>query len=112
MSVFRDELAKDIDIEFLDLESFGEEHTIGAATEPITCVIDGDINAADKKGAGNSVTEATHVLYARESDIKRRVEGDQLIIDGVIYTVVDWRVDEGMHRVSLRSPRSYVGRQR
>lgn len=111
MSVFRDELARDIDLEFLDLEAFGEEHIVGGGAEAISCVIDEDINAANGKAAGLNVTDATCVLYARVSDVPRKDAGDQLVIDGTIYTVVDWRVDEGLNRVALRSGHAFVGRR-
>lgn len=104
-SAFRDQLAGDIVNVFLDLDFFGELHCV--EHRMIKVVLDEDINrqAARANELGTSMTG--FVLFCRESDIDRQLEGTQLEIDGRLYTVEDWRTDEGMHRVSLSMRASY-----
>lgn len=109
MSAFRDQLAVDVVETFLDPEFFGESHSIGLDGKTVTCVIEQDTKADGGEAARMGIASSTCTLYARESDIPRQKQGSQLVIDNVIYTVVDWRLDEGMHRVSLKSPTASVG---
>lgn len=105
MSVFREMLAADIENEFLDLDYFGEEHTV--AGKPITCVVDEDIYRDSANGSEYGITGTGKVLYMRESDIQRQLEGTTLELDGCLYTIVSWRVDEGMSRVVITMPTSW-----
>lgn len=125
MSRFQDDVRTDIVNEFLDNDFFAERHVVNvngrrsavakddeSETETgeqpkISCVIDDDVRKADPRFTSLGVQDCDCVLYAREKDIPRGHAGDHITIDGLFYTVVQWRIDMGMHRVSLTGPQSY-----
>lgn len=100
---FRLGLAHDILNVFLDLEFFGETHYING--HPAKVVIDEDIQKAGFKGYGVNVD--SFLLFVRESDLDRPSEGDQVDIDGRLYTVETCRLDEGLFEIVLRRPTAY-----
>ena len=100
---FRQSLAADIISVFLDLEFFGETHFVNG--HPVKVVIDEDIQKAGFKGYGVNVD--SFLLFARESDLDRPTEGDQVDIDGRLYTVETCRLDEGLFEIVLRRPTAY-----
>lgn len=104
-SAFRDQLSGDLVSVFLDLEFFGELHHVGGRM--IRCVIDEDINHESKVAREFGITDTGFVMFARETDVERLNQGAQLEIDGRIYTVIDWRVDEGLSRVTLSRLTAY-----
>lgn len=107
MSTFHDLVASDIENEFFDLDIFGETHEFGSRRKSIICVIDEDVFANAVNAGDLGLTAGNCVLYAKETDIDRQTEGTNIEIDGRIYTVVDWRVDMGVHRVTLTRPQTY-----
>lgn len=109
MSLFHEMVAADIEQSFLDLDIFGEMHVIDDAKEPVQCVLDADQSNAMSEGGDLGIYQRQIVLYVREEDAKRKAEGQTLSIDGRIYTILQWRTDMGMHRVSLFSPRPMWG---
>lgn len=96
---FKDEILKDIDNVFLDLEEFGEEHTIDG--ESVVCMFDDDALKIRSGSNELSVSESSLLLFAKESDLPRKVVGDDLIIDGRIYIVDDWKVNLGIAEIAL-----------
>lgn len=95
----KDEILSDIDNVFLNLEEFGEEHTIDG--KKVVCVFDDD--ALKMRSGSNelSVSESSLLLFAKVSDLPRKVVGDDLLIDGRIYIVDDWKVNLGMAEIAL-----------
>lgn len=106
---FKDDVAQDIMREFLNLDEFAEIHEYGPNNKPIKCVFDEDILTESTDAGDLSVTRSTFTLYAREEDIERQTEGTNIQIDGRLYTVINWRVDMGVHRVMLFEPTTYGG---
>ena len=97
---FKDEMLNDIDNVFLNLEEYGETHTID--NKPVVCIYDDD--ALKMRSGSNelSVSESTLLIFAKESNLpKRKVAGDELIVDGRIYIVDDWKVNLGMAEIAL-----------
>lgn len=105
MSGFKDQVDTDIYSVFLDLDYFGEEHTVEGCVIP--CVIDDDVFSEDADARLMGLTRTGLVLYAKQTDIARPVEGDLLVIDGRSYTVADCRLDMGVYRIGLTRPTSY-----
>lgn len=105
MSAFWEQAERDVVREFLDEDVFGEPHEIDGKT--IICMPDEDVlsRSDDAKDLGLYMTGL--VLFVHESDLPRGHEGDPMVLDGVPRTVLDWRVDRGMHRIRLSAPDSY-----
>lgn len=95
----KDEILFDIDNIFLNLEEFGEEHTIDG--KKILCVFDDDALKIRSGSNELNVSESSLLLFAKESDLPRKVVGDDLLIDGRIYIVDDWKVNLGMAEIAL-----------
>ena len=93
-------ILEDIDNVFLNMADFGEEHTID--NKPVVCVIDDDALKIRSGSNELSVSESTLLLFAKESELpKRKVAGDELLVDGRIYIVDDWKVNFGIAEIVL-----------
>lgn len=90
---------------FLNLDEFAEYHTVEGTT--IRCVVDDDIYNSSPGLSGLGITDATFTLFVRDWEAPRLKAGDQLEFDNQIYTVIDWRTDKGIDRITLRQPVAY-----
>ena len=96
----KDRMFSDIDRVFLNLEDFGESHTID--NKLVVCMIDDDALKIRSGSNELSVSESTLLLFAKESDLpKRKVAGEDLLIDGRVYIVDDWKVNLGIAEIVL-----------
>ena len=102
---FKDDILNDINNVFLNLEDFGEEHIIDG--KPVICMFDDDALKVRSGSNELSVSESTLLLFAKVSDLPRKVAGDDLLIDGRIYVVDDWKVNLGVAEVALHQNVSY-----
>jgi hypothetical protein len=102
---FKDDIINDINNVFLNLEDFGEEHIIDR--KPVLCMFDDDALKVRSGSNELSVSESTLLLFAKVSDLPRKVVGDDLLIDGRIYVVDDWKVNLGIAEVALHQNVSY-----
>ena len=101
----KDEILNDIDNVFFFIEDFGEEHIIDGKS--VICVFDDDALKIRSGSNELSVSESTLLLFAKVSDLPRKVIGDDLLIDGRIYVVDDWKVNLGIAEVALHQNVSY-----
>jgi len=103
---FKEELKADIDNVFLNLDDFGEDHTIEG--KPLICMFDDD-ELKERQGTNDlAVSESSQILFAKEQDLpKRKVAGDKLVIDGKVYVVDDWKVNLGMIEAALHCAESH-----
>lgn len=103
---FKEELKADIDNVFLNLDDFGEEHTIEGKT--LICMFD-DEELKERQGTNDlAVSESSIILFAREQDLpKRRVAGDNIVIDGKVYVIDDWKINLGMIEAALHRAESH-----
>ena len=101
----KDDILNDINNLFFLLEDFGEEHIID--NKKIVCMIDNDALKIRSGSNELSVSESTLLLFAKESDLPRKVVGDDLMVDGRIYVVDDWKVSLGVAEVALHQNVSY-----
>ncbi len=96
----KDEILTDIDNIFLNIEDFGEMHTID--NKKVVCMIDDDALKIRSGSNDLSVSESTLLLFAKQSDLPtRKVAGDDIRIDGRIYIVDDWKVNLGVAEIAL-----------
>lgn len=95
----KDEIFSDIDNVFFNLEDFGETHIIDG--KKVICVFDDDALKIRSGSNELSVSESSLLLFAKVSDLPRKVVGDDLLIDGRIYIVDDWKVNFGMAEIAL-----------
>lgn len=99
MSAFKELLAKDRDI-FLNLDEFGEEHTV--ESRRLTAVIDEAILVDAKKAEELGMAQGDIVLFGKCEDLPdRRPTGESLNVNGREYIVAAWREDYGMARIYL-----------
>lgn len=103
---FKDDLRADINNVFLNLEDFGEEHTVD--NKSIKCMFDEE-SLKERQGTNDlAVSESVLILFAKEEDLpKRKVSGEKLTIDGKIYVVDDWKVNLGMVEVAVHHGETY-----
>ncbi len=98
MSAFRDMVTADRDAVFLDLEYFGETHTVDG--NEITVVIDND--ELRKREAELGIAESDMLLFAKTEDLPAgKGSGESLNVDGRLYRITDRREDEGITSVTL-----------
>ena len=102
---FKEMVAADNAATFLNLDEFGEIHTVEGAR--ITAVVDSQALRERQAGAELSVAEASLLLYAAAEDLPEgRAPGATLNVDGCEYIVSDWSVDESMATIALSGSRS------
>lgn len=101
----KDEILNDIDNVFFFIEDFGEEHIIDGKT--VICVFDDDALKIRSGSNELSVSESSMLLFAKVSDLPQKVVGDELLFDGRIYIVDDWKVNLGVAEVALHQNISY-----
>lgn len=103
---FKDEILNDIEKVFLNLEDFGEVHTID--NKEIVCMTDNDALKIRSGSNELSVSESTLLIFLKESDLPtRKVAGDNILIDGRPYIVDDWKVNLGVAEIALHQNVSY-----
>lgn len=94
------DMARDIDEVFLNVEDFAAVRHV--CNRQVRCVLyaqSGDTNEAGADGMG--VCGQLYTLQAKACDLPRVREGDNMVIDGVPWEVVDYRNDQGMAVVKL-----------
>ena len=102
----KDRILEDINSVFLNLEDFGETHIIDGKS--VVCMFDDDALKIRSGSNELSVSESTLLLFAKESDLrKRKVVGEDIMIDGRIYIVDDWKVNLGVAEIVLHQNVSY-----
>ena len=101
----KDEILNDIDNVFFFIEDFGEEHIIDGKS--VICVIDSDALKIRSGSNELSVSESSMLLFAKVSDLPQKVVGDELLFDGRIYIVDDWKFNFGVAEVALHQNISY-----
>lgn len=102
---FKEELLEDIDNIFLNLDEFGERHLVDGKT--IICMLDDDSLKLRQGSNELSISDSSLLLFAKKSDLPRKVVGDDILIDGKVYIVDDWKVNLGMAEVVLHRNVSY-----
>lgn len=98
MSRFKAAVQNDIKAVFLNLEEFGEWHTLNG--EKIQCVI--DKNLTQDLGSGQGMSQIVGVftnmqtIYVDSSDMPTPVEGEILRVDGSLHLVKSVSEEGGM----------------
>ena len=101
MSEFQKMLAQDITDVFLDLDFFGETHSVEG--KEIVILIDNDTLKEKQGGQDLAVAESSVLFYAKCSDLPRRkAAGQSLNVDGRECTVDDWSENMGLATIALR----------
>lgn len=100
---FKEQVAKDLELVFLDLDKFGELHSVEG--KEITVVIDNDALIA-RKGSEMGVSESSILIFAKCEDLPaRKAPGSAINIDGREYLVDDWSESTGLAQIALRQNR-------
>lgn len=95
---FKLDVALDRSSTFLNLEEFGEEHTVDGYTVP--CVLDTVTRAGRDLSIG--LPGETYTLFVRVEDVPGRTPpGAVMVVDGISYVVEAWAEDMGMAEVTL-----------
>lgn len=97
---FKDLVASDIDSVFLNLNEFGEEHTIDG--EIVTCIIGEDDMLDRQGGAVAAVGQSIMTIYAKTEELpNRKGYGSELMVDGIPYVIDTWEENMGMATIKL-----------
>ena len=105
---FKEELENDIEKTFLNIDEFGEEHTVDGRN--IICMFDDDRLTARQGSNELAVSDSSVLLFAHVKDLpKRKVASEKLIIDGKVYVVDDWKVNFKMAEIVLHRGESRGG---
>lgn len=98
---FKDMVAKDRLIVFLDQSTFGEELRIEGKSIPV--ILDNDELKNRQGGQDLAVAESATLFYARTEDLpKRRIPGASLNVNGRECIIDDWQEDMGIATIVLR----------
>ncbi len=99
MNKFKDIVQADRSAVFLNLDEFGEMHSIEGRA--VTAVIDEPSTAKSAMDA-IGLAECDIIVFARAEDLPCvRAEGESLNVDGREFTVQSWREDLGMAEIQL-----------
>ena len=102
---FKEQILKDLDSVFLNVDEFAEIHRVEGAQ--ITVVVDNDQLNKLKKGQILGLIEADMLLMGRESDFPRDLEPGRLLnVDGRELIIVNSGKDMGLVEVALRQNRT------
>lgn len=102
---FKEQIQKDLDAVFLNLDEFAELHRIEGAEIPV--VVDSDQLNKLKKGQILGLIEADMLLMGRESDFPEDLDpGRPLNVDGRELVVVKSGKDMGLAEVALSQSRT------
>ena len=101
---FKEQLLKDLDAVFLDLNAFAELHRVEGKQIPV--VVDNDQLNKLKQGQLLGLVEADMLLMGRESDFPANLEPGRLLnVDGRELIVEVSGTDMGLVEVALRQNR-------
>lgn len=102
---FKEQILKDLDAVFLNLDEFAEIHRIEGAK--IAVVVDSDQLNKLKKGQILGLVEADMLLMGRESDFPADLDPGRLLnVDGREMIVANSGRDMGFVEVALRQNRT------
>jgi len=102
---FQEQIAQDNALVFLNIDEFGETHTVEG--KEITIIIDDDALVTRKGGAELGIAESSMLIFARSEDLpKKKAPGSALNIDGRECIVDDWVESSGMSQISLSQNRT------
>lgn len=105
---FKEQIERDIDDVFLNLDEFGETHRVEG--KEINVVVDDDtLEKLAKVGDNRSLgmVEADMILMAKESDLPKDLEPGRLInVDGREMIIVNTNKHMGLVELALRQNRS------
>lgn len=102
---FKDQILKDLDAVFLNVDEFAEYHRVEGAEIPV--VVDSDQLNKLKKGQILGLVEADMLLMGRETDFPRDLDPGRLLnVDGRELIVVNSGKDMGLAEVALRQNRT------
>ncbi|MHB0998209.1 MAG: head-tail joining protein [Armatimonadota bacterium] len=101
---FKDQIAADIDAVFLNLEEFGDPHTVvmGGASATVTAVLDTDEANQPGVSSGDGVYYKSKRFHVKESALpKAPIRGKVISIDGDDYLIQDISREIGMLMLTL-----------
>ena len=102
---FKEQLQKDLDSVFFNLDEFAELHRIEGKEIPV--VVDNDQLNKLKKGQILGLIEADMLLMGKESDFPANLEPGRLLnVDGREMLVANSGKDLGLVEVALRQNRT------
>lgn len=102
---FKDQIKRDIDTVFLNLDEFAELHRIEGKQIPV--VVDDNQLTELKKGQILGLVEADMLLMGRECDFPANLAPGRLLnVDGRELIVVNSGKDEGLVEVALSQNRT------
>lgn len=102
---FKEQIAKDLDAVFLNLDDFAEIHRVEGVQ--IAVVVDNDRLTTLKKGQILGLVEADMLLMGRECDFPANLEPGRLLnVDGRELIVENSGKDMGLVEVALRQNRT------
>ena len=102
---FKEQIQKDLDAVFLNLNEFAEHHRVEGVQ--IAVVVDSDQLNNLKQGQILGLIEADMLLMGRESDFPPNLEPGRLLnVDGRELIVVNSGKDMGLVEVALRQNRT------
>lgn len=102
---FKEQLQKDLDNVFLNLDEFAETHRVEGKKIPV--VVDDDQLMNLKKGQILGLVEADMLLMGRESDFPANLEpGSLLNVDGREMIITESGKDMGLVEVALSQNRT------
>lgn len=98
---FKDQIQRDLDTVFLNVDEFAEYHRVEGARIPV--VVDSDKLDKLKQGQILGIVEADMLLMGRESDFPRDLDPGRLLnVDGRELIIVKSGKDMGLAEVALR----------
>lgn len=102
---FKEQILKDLDAVFFNLDEFAELHRVEGVQ--IAVVVDNDQLNKLKKGQILGLVEADMLLMGREADFPARLEPGRLLnVDGREMLVANSGKDMGLVEVALRQNRT------
>jgi len=103
MSAFKEQLAKDLTDVFLNVDEFGDEHTINGVT--VKVVVDNDELQQRSDKSGIDLGETLFFVRVGDMPVKPAVN-KELRFDGKIMFIRSFMEDDGLYEITLAQNRS------
>lgn len=102
---FKDIVQNDINSVFINIDEFGEKHSIDGIIK--TVLVDNETLKDRNQKEYDGIVQADLLYFIKSKDLMKKIKvGELQRFDGAVYTVFDVKYDSGVYEVILQGARN------